>query len=129
LKDKRIPIFIIIALIILGIMGIGIWTVAKRFFPSKEPADLGEVLGVRGEEIAIFFNEDLQDAKGIVRDGQIYLPLDWVNNHVNEKFYWDNIEKLLVYTLPDTIVYADKRTMGSTGAPEATAVESIRGFI
>ena len=98
-------------------MGIGIWTVAKRFFPSKEPADLGEVLGVRGEEIAIFFNEDLQDAKGIVRDGQIYLPLDWVNNHVNEKFYWDNIEKLLVYTLPDTIVYADKRTMGSTGAP------------
>lgn len=117
MKDKRIPIFIIIVLIVLGIMGIGIWTVAKRFFPSKEPADLGEVLGVRGEEIAIFFNEDLQEAKGIVRDEQIYLPLDWVNKHINEKFYWDNIEKLLVYTLPDTIVYADKRTMGSTGAP------------
>ncbi len=30
-------------------------------------------------------------------------------------FYWDNNEKLLVYTLPDSIVYADQDTKGSSG--------------
>ena len=62
-------------------------------------------------------NHELQDATGIVREGTTYLPLNWVSQYLNEKFYWDNVEKMLVYTLPDTIVYADKRTMGSNGSP------------
>lgn len=116
MKEKRIPIFIITALIILA-AGAACWWAAKRFLPTKELADLEEVLGVSGEETAVFLNEELTEAKGITRDGQCYLPLEWVNAEINEKFYWDDIEKLLVYTLPDTIVYADKRTMGSTGTP------------
>ena len=117
MKEKRIPIFIAIGLVILAIMGLGGWVILRRMIPTKEPADLEEVLGVSGEETAVFFNEELQEAKGITRDGQIYLPLQWVNLQVNEKFYWDDTERLLVYTLPDAIVYADTRTTGSTGAP------------
>ena len=59
----------------------------------------------------------MQEVKGITRDGQTYLPIVWVNKYLNEKFYWDNTEKLLVYTLPETIVYADKRTLGNEGKP------------
>ena len=47
----------------------------------------------------------------------MYLPVTWVDEYVNEKFYWDDVEKMLVYTLPDSIVYADKRTLGSNGQP------------
>lgn len=117
MKKRRIPIFIAILLMILVAAGAIGWGAAKRFLPSKEPADVGFVLGVSGEKTAIFLNEELQTVTGITRDGQTYLPLTWVNQHLNEKFYWDDVEKLLVYTLPDTIVYADKRTAGSTGAP------------
>jgi len=106
-----------IALVILAAAGFAGWWALKRFIPTKEPADLGQVLGVSGEETAIFFNGELQERKGITRGGQTYLPLQWVNRSINEKFYWDDTEKLLVYALPDTIVYADKRTMGSTGSP------------
>ena len=113
MKEKRIPIFIAIGLVILAIMGLGGWLILRRMIPTKEPADLEEVLGVSGEETAVFFNEELQEVKGITRDGQIYLPLQWVNLQVNEKFYWDDTERLLVYTLPDAIVYADTRTTGS----------------
>lgn len=117
MKEKRIPLLIAIGLIVLILLGTIVWEVAKRYIPTKEPADLGMVLGVSGEETAIFFNEELQEDKGITRDGQLYLPIEWVNANINEKFYWDDVEKLLVYTLPDTIVYADKRTTGSTGLP------------
>ena len=116
MKEKRIPVLIAAVLLLLITAAVA-WEVAKRYIPSKEPADLNQVLGVEGEETAIFFNEELQKVKGITRDDQTYLPIDWVNDNLNEKFYWDNVEKLLVYTLPDTIVYADKRTMGSTGLP------------
>lgn len=117
MKEKRIPFLIAAALIVVILAASAAWEVAKRYIPSKEPADLEQVLGVSGEETAVFFNEVLTGTRGITRDGQIYLPVDWVNENLNEKFYWDDVEKLLVYTLPDTIVYADRRTMGSTGLP------------
>ncbi len=117
LREKRIPVMIAIGLIIILIMAFIGWEVAQRYIPSKEPADLAQVLGVSGEETAIFLNEEIQEATGITREGQTYLPLKWVNSYLNEKFYWDNVEKLLVYTLPDSVVYADKRTAGSTGMP------------
>ena len=107
MREKRIPIFVAIGLLVLIAAVIG-WSVAQRYIPSKEPADLCQVLGVQGEETAVFFNEELQQVRGITRDGQTYLPVSWVNENLNEKFYWDDVEKLLVYTLPDAIVYADR---------------------
>ena len=65
MKEKRIPVFIAIMLMILAIAGAAGWLVAKRFIPTKEPADLGQVLGVRGEETAVFLNGELQEVKGI----------------------------------------------------------------
>ena len=52
----------------------------------------------------------MQEEKGIYEDGQVYLPVNWVNEHLNERFYWDEGEKLLVYALPESIVYADEST-------------------
>ena len=86
MNEKRIPIFIAIGLVILAIMGLGGWLILRRMIPTKEPADLEEVLGVSGEETAVFFDEELQEAKGITREGQIYLPLQWGNLQVNEKY-------------------------------------------
>ena len=50
----------------------------------------------------------MQEEKGIYEDGQVYLPVDWVNEHLNERFYWDEGEQLLVYALPESIVCGRK---------------------
>lgn len=89
----------------------------NKYMPTREQADLGQVFEVTGEETRIYYNQEKLDLLAITRDGQAYLPLEWVNDNLNEKFYWDQVEKVLVYTLPDTIVYADKRTLGSEGKP------------
>lgn len=117
LKKKLIPYLVVVGLIVLIVVGVlGVW-VLQRYIPTKEQADIGQLLGVEGEKTAIYMNEELQKEQGITRDNQTYLPIKWVNEQLNEKFYWDEIEKLLVYTLPDSIVYADRRTLGSEGKP------------
>lgn len=117
MKSKLKPLLIAGGLILLIIAGFLAVLIVKEYLPSRESADKQELLQVEGEETAIFFNSQLQEAQGITREGQIYLPVTWVNENLNERFYWDDVEKLMVYTMPDSIVYADRRTMGSSGLP------------
>ena len=65
--------------------------------------------------MALILDNTIQEEQGIYEDGQIYLPVGWVNDYLNQRFYWDEGEELLVYALPDTIVYADASTQGENG--------------
>ena len=87
----------------------------ERYGPSYEMADKAEVFQISGDQVAILLNGELQESKGIYADGQVYLPVSWVNDCVNERFYWDSKEETLIYTLPEEIVYADARTEGESG--------------
>ncbi len=114
---KAIPVLIAILLIIVIAGGYVGYNLYEKYSPSKEPADLAEIYRTSGDEPAIIYNYVLQSEKAIHRDGQSYLPLSWINEWINERFYWDSNEKLLIYALPDEIVYADLTTLGSNGKP------------
>ena len=114
---KIVPVLTAVSLIILIAAGFVGFRVLERYMPTKERADLAEVYHVSGDETAIIYNYEQQEQTGIYENGQTYLPISWVNDHINERFYWDSIEELLVYALPDQIVYADAETKGSNGAP------------
>ena len=114
---KAVPVIIAIGLIFLIVLGVFGYQAIQRYMPTKEPADLNEVYQVEGDNVALYYNFGRQEMQGIYENGQTYLPLSWINGHVNKRFYWDSTEDLLVYTLPDQIVYADAETKGSNGAP------------
>ncbi len=114
---KAVPVIFAVGLIFLIVLGVFGYHAIQRYIPSKEPADLSELYQAEGDQIAVFYNYELQDIQGIFENGQTYLPLLWVNENINKRFYWDSTEHLLVYTLPDQIVYADASTKGSNGAP------------
>ena len=71
----------------------GVWT-AGRYMPSHEAADIGELFPAQGTRVSIVWNDEVQDAEGIYEENQVYLPLDWVNDNLNERFYWDSNEEL-----------------------------------
>lgn len=109
---------VLLTLVLLLCAGIGFF-VYKKYSPSKEMADPCEWFGVSGDEVAIMWNQELQEseeAKGRYIDGQVYLPLDWVNAYLNERFYWDAADHQLIYALPDSIVYAGADSVGGSGA-------------
>jgi spore germination protein YaaH len=117
MNRKAVPVLVALGLMFILIFGFFGTRILERYIPTDEKADITQLLGVTDDKVALFLNEELQEEKGIYVEGQTYLPIDWVNRTLNERFYWDTYEKLLVYTLPDSIVYADHTTMGSTGKP------------
>lgn len=114
---RLIPFFAALGLLLMILLGTAGIYVVKKYMPTKELADLNQLYQTDDEHAAVFFNHELQEIKGIYANGQTYLPLTWVNAKINKRFYWDSTEKLLVYALPEQIVYADAATKGSNGAP------------
>lgn len=117
MKRRVVPFIVALGLIVLVIAGFFGVRLIERYTPSKEGADIGAILGVNGDQVAVYYNNGLQKETGIYVEGQTYLPIGWVNKELNSRFYWDRNEKLLVYALPESIVYADHTTLGSTGKP------------
>ena len=90
----------------------------RKYKPSKERVDQNSWYQAAGDEIALFLNSELvENVRGRYIDGQVYLPLDWVDSALNARFYWDEENSQLIYTLPDSIVYADEGTLGNSGKP------------
>lgn len=107
---------ILTILLLVGVAA-GFW-LYRRYTPSKTQADLEQWFGAEGDQVAIILDNELAEgAKGRWENGQVYLPLTWVNDHLNERFYWDSEQHQLIYTLPESIVYADATTTGRSGSP------------
>ena len=106
---------VIVGLVLLVAGALAGWFVYVRYMPSNELADKSKLFGIKSGQVAVVLNNELQETKGIYEDGQVYLPVSWVNEQLNQRFYWDEGEALLVYTLPDSIVYADASTVGNAG--------------
>lgn len=112
---KVVPILLLIGILLCGLIGSLGYKAYKKYSPTKDPVNLEELYGASGDQAAIFLNDELQEAKGIAQNGHIYLPVTWVNQNLNERFYWDGNEQLLVYALPQSIVYMDRNTRGDSG--------------
>lgn len=114
---KVVPILIAIGLFLLYIIGRLGYMAYVKYAPSKELSDLADFYHVSGNEIALFLDGQPQEDKGLLQGDQPYLPITWVNQNLNERFYWDEQEKLLVYTLPESIVYINTDTRSDKGLP------------
>lgn len=117
MKSRRNPILkAFLFLLILAVLAGGAFLYWK-FAPSRERADLREVYQAEENRTILYLNYEKQEAQGIYENGQTYLPADWVAEHVNSRFYWDENEEMLVYALPEEILYTDDTAVGSSGEP------------
>ena len=114
---KVVPLLIAVGLVLFYIIGRLGYPAYVKYAPSKELSDLSDYYQVSGDEIAVYLDGESQDEKGLLRQNQPYLPLTWVNQKLNERFYWDEQEKILVYTLPESIVYMNADSRGDDGLP------------
>ena len=103
----KVGFFIIL---IVGIIAaVFLW---RRYGPSKEQADLNGYYGIESEDqLAIVVNNDILEPKGMISDGKAYVEYSIVRDYINQRFYWDPSENILLYTLPNDTVSVD---VGST---------------
>ena len=96
---KKIGPVVIAILLILVIGGGAVGKVLyDKYSYSKERADMDEYYQVSGEESAIILQDEMVEEKAIIRNGVCYFDLDTVHKYMNEIFYLDLNENLLLYT-------------------------------
>ena len=100
-KKSAVPVIIVLLmLLIIGGAFAGKYYLDKYSY-SKVEMPLEEYFNVSGvEDIPLIINDDISSVHGMMRDGQVYLPLSFVNENLNPRFYFDKVERAVLYTTP-----------------------------
>ncbi len=122
MKKKIIPVMVAMLLIVVvGAVCVGKILLDKYSY-SKEVANLQDFYQVSGEQCAIILQDEMVEEKAIVRDGVCYFDLATVRKYLNEIFYVDLGENLLLYTTATETVRAnlgDSVYITSAGSTDA----------
>lgn len=125
-QRNRMIVFILLILIVIG--AIGGFFVWKKYSPSKEKADLEKYYGLQAEnDLAVVVNsqvikdEETGIPAGKLIDGGAYIEYSVVRKQINERFYWDPNESVMLYTLPNGNVSV---TVGSNEYTEVSEKKS-----
>ena len=99
----KVTAFLIVIAIVIG----GAFLI-KKFGPSKEMVNLDKYYGITEEnQLVVTIDNEVLGAKGIVLDGKPYVEYTVIRDYLNERFYLDINENILLYTLPEGTVRVD----------------------
>lgn len=105
-NNKKVPVWPVLAVVAV------LLTVAvlREVRPSKAHVDLDQYFASRSGSLAVITNDVLSHEDAFVDGGAVYLSASYLLK-INARFYLDETEKLLLYTLPGETLRADKTTM------------------
>ncbi|MBR1703010.1 MAG: SH3 domain-containing protein [Lachnospiraceae bacterium] len=113
MKKKLIVPFVAVLLILI-IAGAAFGkTLLDKYSYSTEQADLDEYFHVSGDRLAIILQDARIEEQALLRNGVCYFDLDTVHAYMNEVFYADRGEGLLLYT--DALGTVSAGLEGNTG--------------
>lgn len=126
MKKKMIPFLIAVVLIII-IGGVAFGSkIIEKYSYSKERADLNAYFQISSEEdVAIVLHNEIIEERARVFDGVYYLDLDTVHTYLNDRFYEDKEENLLLYTVPTDII----RTQIGSSVREQESGNDDMGYV
>lgn len=102
---KFVPALIAIVLIIMIAGGGFIWKLVDKYSYSKEQQDLAEYYQiVENDQAAIILQNEQIKTQAKIIDGNCYLELQEVQSLLNDRFYYDAREGLLLFTTPTQLI-------------------------
>ncbi|MCM1104299.1 MAG: glycosyl hydrolase family 18 protein [Clostridium sp.] len=103
MKKKIIPVLVAIALIFVVVLVAVVPKILERYSYSKERVDLTEYFECEGDEARIMLHDELLSERALVRDGAVYFSYDTVAEYMEDRFYYNDTERVMKYTLPDHV--------------------------
>lgn len=106
-KKQILPVFVIGGLIVLVLLFILGSKLIEKYTPSKEHMDLSEYYKLTEEnQVAITLNNTVLEDYGTMIDDHLYLDYEFVHDVLNNRFYWDENENILLYTTANDVISA-----------------------
>lgn len=128
MKKRALPIVFAAAVVAIAIIVIVVSSIIEKKTPSKKHVseeDLYKMYklydgytedeeGVHFEnakkaednQVAIILQNELINDRAIIEGNVLYLNYDFVKDRINDRFYWDNNENILIYTTPTDVIKA-----------------------
>lgn len=103
--------------------------IVKKYTPTSEVMDSGEYFHLSGEDqAALIIHNEVSPYQGIVSDGTCYVDFEAVKTVLNDRFYWDSEENLMIYTTPTDIIEipAGGSKFDATGKSEDVGYEIVK---
>ena len=97
----------LVAIILIGIIGVVTFgpKLYEKYSYSQERADLYEYFHImREDEVPIVLQDKLIEEKAVMKDGRCYFDLATVHAYLNDRFYIDEVEQLLLFTTATDII-------------------------
>ena len=112
MKKRILPVIIAILLILVIAGGALGKVLLDKYSYSKEEADWNEFYQVsESDRSAIILQDEMVEEQALIRDDVCYFDLATVHKYMNEGFYADMTEKLLLYANPTEVI---RTTFGET---------------
>lgn len=112
MKKRILPVIIAILLILVIAGGAPGKVLLDKYSYSKEEADWNEFYQVsESDRSAIILQDEMVEEQALIRDDVCYFDLATVHKYMNEVFYADMTEKLLLYANPTEVI---RTTFGET---------------
>lgn len=126
MKKKVLPVIVAI-LLILVIGGCALGKVLlDKYSYSKEEADWNEFYQVsENDRSAIILQNEMVEEQALIKDGVCYFDLATVHKYLNEVFYADMTENLLLYATPTEVI---RTTFGETAYTTAEGTQEA-GYV
>lgn len=106
--------FLIFVSLVLAIAIVGIVILVQKYAPTRERMSIKEYYKLSSdEEAALIINDVYEEpengeVQALVRDSAAYVALDFLNESLNEYYYYDATEGVLRYVTPTDVVSGTK---------------------
>ena len=98
----------------------------KKFGPSKEMANIDKYYGIEKEEqLAVTIDNEVVGAPGMIYEGNPYIEYSVVRDYLNERFYLDIYENILLYTLSDGTIRVNVGSKDYTFKKETISTDYV----
>ena len=93
-----------VLIIILAVIGV-VSKVVDKYIPTDERMDQKEYYGITQEgEVPVILQDEIAPQMSMMVDSVPYLNYEMVKEYLNDRFYWDAEEQLMLYTTPTDVI-------------------------
>jgi len=113
-KATRLPVIIVAVAAVILLAAAVVTEIAESRKASTDEMTLEEYFQSGGDKLAVVRDYALSFEDAFCEEGRAYVSIAFLKT-LNPRFYYDETEKLLLYTLPDRLITADRSTVFENG--------------